>query len=84
MKVLVAQLCLTLCDHANCSPPGSSVHGIRQARILEWDAILFSRGFSQPRDLESTKIKTCKMGVRSLEKNSRDKNGVLSKEILNI
>ena len=48
--VLVAQLCLTLCDPMNYSPPGSSVHGIFQARILEWVAIPFSRGSSQPRD----------------------------------
>ena len=39
MKVLVAQLCLTLCDPMDCNPPGSSVHGIPQARILEWVAI---------------------------------------------
>ena len=44
VKVLVAQLCLTLCDPMDCSPPGSSVHGILQARILEWIAILFSPG----------------------------------------
>ena len=37
-----AQLCLTLCDPVDCSPPGSSVHGIFQARILEWVAIPFS------------------------------------------
>ena len=49
--VLVAQLCLTLCDPMDCSPPGSSVTGIiLQARILEWVAIPFSRGSSQPRD----------------------------------
>ena len=35
--VKVAQLCLTLCDHMNCSPPVSSVHGILQTRILEWE-----------------------------------------------
>ena len=35
-KVLVAQSCPTLCDAMDCSPPGSSVHGILQARILEW------------------------------------------------
>ena len=35
-KVLVAQLCPTLCDPMDYSPPGSSVHGILQARILEW------------------------------------------------
>ena len=40
--VLVAQLCLTLCDPMDCSPPGSSVHGILQARRLEWVIILFS------------------------------------------
>ena len=46
----VAQSCPTLCDLMDCSPPGSSVHGISQARILEWVAISFSRGSSQPRD----------------------------------
>ena len=46
----VAELCPTLCDPMDCSPPGSSVHGILQARILEWVAISFSRGSSQPRD----------------------------------
>ena len=49
VKVLVAQLCPTLCYPVDCSPPGSSVHGILQARILEWVAIPFSRGYSQPR-----------------------------------
>ena len=39
MKVLVAQSCLTLYDPMDCNPPGSSVHGIPQARILEWVAI---------------------------------------------
>ena len=38
------------CDPMHCSPPGSSVHGILQARILEWVAIPFSRGSSRPRD----------------------------------
>ena len=42
VKVLAAQLCLTLCDPMDCSPPGSSVHGILQTRILEWVAISFS------------------------------------------
>ena len=45
--VLVAQSCLTLCNPTDCSPTGSSVHGILQARILEWLAIPFSRGSSQ-------------------------------------
>ena len=47
---LVAQSCLTLCNPMDCSPPGSSVHGILQARILEWAANPFSRGSSRPRD----------------------------------
>ena len=47
--VSVAQSCLTLRDPMDCSPPGSSVHGIFQARILEWVVIPFSR-FSQPRN----------------------------------
>ena len=50
MKVLVAQLCLTLCNPMDCSLPGSSVYGISQARILEWVAIPFSRGSSWPMD----------------------------------
>ena len=50
VKVKVTQLCLTLCNPMFCSPPGSSVHGILQARILEWAAVPFSRGSSQPRD----------------------------------
>ena len=45
MKLKVAQLCLTLCN-----PMDYKVHGILQARILEWVAFPFSRGFSQPRD----------------------------------
>ena len=44
MKVLVAQLCPTLCDPMDCSPSGSSVRGNPQARIPEWVAIPFSKG----------------------------------------
>ena len=44
------QSCQTLYDPMDCSPPVSSAHGILQARILEWAAIPFSRGSSQPRD----------------------------------
>ena len=47
---LVTQLRPTLGDHMDCSPPGSSVHGIFKARILEWIAIPFSTGCSWPRD----------------------------------
>ena len=46
----IAQSCLTLCDPMVCSPPGSSAHGILQARKLQWVAISFSGGPSQPRD----------------------------------
>ena len=49
MKVVITQLCLTVCDPTYCSRPGSSVHGISQARILEWVAIPFSRGSYQLR-----------------------------------
>ena len=47
--MLVSQSCPTLCDPMDCSLPGSSVHGLFQARIPEWVAISFSRGSSQPR-----------------------------------
>ena len=50
VKVSFMQLCLTLCDPLACSPPASSVHGILQARILEWVVMPFSRGSSQSRD----------------------------------
>ena len=49
MEWKVAQSCLTLCDPIDCSLPGSSIHGIFQARVLEWGAISFSRGSSRPR-----------------------------------
>ena len=50
VKMLVTQSCLTLCNPMDCSQPGSSVHGILQARILEWIAMPSSRGSSQPRN----------------------------------
>ena len=50
VSVLVAQLCPTHCDPMGWGLPGSSIHGIFQARILEWLAIPFSRGSSWPRD----------------------------------
>ena len=49
-EVIVAQSFPTLWDPMDCSPPGFSVHGILHTRILEWVAIHFSRGSSQPRD----------------------------------
>ena len=51
VKVLVAQSCLTLCNPRDYSLQASSVHGIFQARILEWVAIPFFWGSPQPRDL---------------------------------
>ena len=50
LKALVTQSCSTLCDPMDCSPPGSSVPGTLQTRILEWVAIPFSGVSSQPRD----------------------------------
>ena len=43
VKVLITQLCLILCDPMDCSPPGSSIYGILQVRLLEWVAVPFSR-----------------------------------------
>ena len=54
-----AQLCPTLCDAEDCSPPGSPVHGISQASILEWVAIYYSRGPSQPRNRVCTSYISC-------------------------
>ena len=54
-----AQLCLTLCDPLDCSPPGSSVHGILQTRILQWVAISFSRGSSRPRNQTHISCVSC-------------------------
>ena len=50
MRAKSLQSCLTPCDPMYHSPPGSSVHGILQARILEWVAVSSSRGSSRPRD----------------------------------
>ena len=47
---LISQSCPTVCDPRDCSLPGTSVHGILQARVLEWVAMPSSRGSSQPRD----------------------------------
>ena len=55
----VLQSCLTLCDPMDSSPPGSSVPGILQARILEWIVLPFSRGSSQPRDRTQVSYVPC-------------------------
>ena len=62
MYIKSHQLCLTLCDPMDCSPPGSSVHGILQARILEWVAISSSRGSSWPRDRTHASCSSCIAG----------------------
>ena len=58
----VAQSCPTPSDPMDCSPPGSSVHGISQARILEWVAISFSRGSSPPRCQTCISCVSCSTG----------------------
>ena len=63
-----AQSCI-LCDPMECSLPGSSVHGILQARILEWVAISFSRGSSQPRD--GTQVHHCRQILYHLRQQGR-------------
>ena len=60
-----AQLSPTGWDHMDCSPPGSSVHGILQARVLEWSAISPSRGSSPPRDGSLISYVSC-IGRQSL------------------
>ena len=58
----VAQSCLTLCISKDCISPGSSVHGISQARIMQWVAIFFSRGTSQPREPTCVFRSSCIVG----------------------
>ena len=59
MHAKLLQSCLTLCNPMNYSPTGSSVHGILQARILEWVAMPSSRGSSQSRDQTSISYVSC-------------------------
>ena len=59
MHAKLPQLCLTLCNRMNCSRPGSSVHGIFQARLLEWVAMPFSRGSFQPWDQTCISYVSC-------------------------
>ena len=56
------QSCLTFCDPMDSSPPGSSVHEILQARLLEWVAMPFSRGSSRPRDRTHVSCGSCLAG----------------------
>ena len=59
MHAKLLQSCPTLCDPMDCSLPGSSVHGVLQARILEWVIIPFSRGSSRPRDQTCVSCISC-------------------------
>ena len=70
--VLLAQSCPTLCDPTDSSPPGSSVHGILQVRILQWVAIFSSRGSSQPRDWTHVSYVSC-TGREKVTGNARTK-----------
>ena len=63
---MCAQFCPTLCDPRDCSPPCPSIHGILQTRILEWVAISFSRGYSQPKDRMSISCISCHWQADSL------------------
>ena len=60
-----SQSCLTLCNPMDCSPPGSSVRGILQARLLAWVAMPSSRGSSQPRD--RTQVSSIAGGILTAE-----------------
>ena len=57
--LLARQVCPTLCDPVDCNPPGSSAHGIFQARVLEWVAISPSRASSRPRDRTCVSCISC-------------------------
>jgi len=62
LHVQSLQLCLTLCDPMDCSPPGFSVHGILPARLLEWAAMLSSRGSFRSRDCTLLSCVSCTAG----------------------
>ena len=68
-----AQSCLTLCNPKDCSPPGSSLHGIFQAIILEWVAISYSRGSTPPRNQTHVSCISC-IGLPSVVFDSSKEN----------
>ena len=80
-QVLVTELCPTLCNPMDCSPPGSSVHGILQARILEWVAISFSRGSSQPRNRTQVSCFTDRFFTLWATREAPIKQGLALKEL---
>ena len=76
--MLVAQLCVMV-----CSPPGSSVHSILQARILEWVAIYFSKGFSGPRD-QGKKREDIQVAIMEFKRNTMNKGKFLKIKEYNV
>ena len=68
---LVAKLCLTLCNPMDCSPPNTAVHGVFQARILEWVAISFSKFLLYPQ-INSRLSKKLNTKLKALEKHMRE------------
>ena len=70
------QSCPTLCDLMDCSPPGSSILGILQTRTLEWVAISFSRGFSQPGD--QSRVSCLTIGFSTTEPPGKPLAGLLA------
>ena len=81
-KSEVAQLSLALCDPMDCSLPGSSVHGIFQARGLEWVAISLSRGSSPPRDrTQVSRIAGRRFTVGAIRDHQKEKVNFRSKKM---
>ena len=70
----VAQSCPTLIDPMDCSPPGSSIHGIFQARVLEWGAIAFSRATVYGVIKSQTRLKRLTYTHRSVKKEERSRS----------
>ena len=68
----VTQSYPTLCNPTDCSPPGPSVHGILQTRILQWVAISYSRGSSQPRDQTTSPVSPTLAGKFFTKKQNKD------------
>ena len=67
MRAKSLQSCLTLCNRMDCNPPGSSVHGTLQARILEWVAMFSSRGSSQGSNPHLLRLLRWQVGSLPLE-----------------